>query len=219
MVTFFFILVVPLGLTHIFLVISQPVVVGAWCTLCLAAAAVMLVMIPFTIDEVVAMGQFMAERVRAGKPFWWTFFVGDTTEGGEPDRRTPWYGSPLVNQLHASAWGVTVPITLMLSVLVGIWLMFAPAVLGGSGMAAHSDRLIGALIVTVAAISTAEVVRAFRFLNLLFGIWLVIAPWALAGATTAMRWNDVALGLILCALTLPRGSVREKYATWDRWIV
>ena len=48
MVTFFFILVVPLGLTHIALVISQPVVVGAWCTLCLAAAAVMLVMIPYS---------------------------------------------------------------------------------------------------------------------------------------------------------------------------
>lgn len=33
------------------------------------AAAVMLVMIPFTVGEVAAMGQFMAERVRAGKPF------------------------------------------------------------------------------------------------------------------------------------------------------
>ena len=219
MVTFFFILVVPLGLTHIVLVISQPVVVGAWCTLCLAAAAVMLVMIPLTIDEVVAMGQFMAERVRAGKPFWWTFFVGDTTEGGGPDHRTPCYGSPLVNQIPASAWGVTVPMTLAVSALLGVWLMFAPAVLGGGTMAANSDRLIGALIVTIAAISTAEVVRAFRFLNLLFAIWLVIAPWALAGATPAMRWNDIVAGLVLLALTVPRGPVREKYAKWDRWIV
>jgi hypothetical protein len=219
MVTFFFILVVPLGLTHIVLVISQPVVVGAWCTLCLAAAAIMLVMIPFTIDEVVAMGQFMVERVRAGKLFWRTFFVGDTTEGGGPDRRTPFYGSPLLNQLPASAWGVTVPITLALSVILGVWLMFAPSVLGGAEMVANSDRLIGALIVTVAAISTAEVVRAFRFLNLLFGIWLLIAPWALAGATSAGRWNDVVAGLMLLALTLPRGLVREKYARWDRWIV
>ena len=53
MVTFFFIVVVPLGLTHITLVILQPVVVGAWCTLCLAAAFLMLLMIPFTVDEVI----------------------------------------------------------------------------------------------------------------------------------------------------------------------
>jgi hypothetical protein len=33
MVMFFGILVIPLGLVHILLVISQPVVVGEWCTL------------------------------------------------------------------------------------------------------------------------------------------------------------------------------------------
>jgi len=56
MVVFLFILVVPLGLTHVTLVILRPVVVGFWCTLCLAAAAVMLVTIPFTVEEVFAMG-------------------------------------------------------------------------------------------------------------------------------------------------------------------
>src|SRR5207247_209749 len=42
MVLLFGILVVPLGIVHILLVISMPVVVGYWCTLCLAAATVML---------------------------------------------------------------------------------------------------------------------------------------------------------------------------------
>jgi hypothetical protein len=218
MVTFFFILVVPLGLTHVVLVILQPVVVGAWCTVCLAAAAVMLVMIPFTIDEVVAMGQFMAERVRAGKPFWWTFFVGDTTEGGKADQRTPAYGSALRAQLPASAWGVTVPLTLALSTALGIWLLFAPAVLGTTGAVADSDRLVGALVVTVAVVSTAEVVRAFRWLNVLAALWIVIAPWLLAGPPAAARWNGLACGLLLFVSTLPRGAVREKYARWNRWI-
>lgn len=219
MVTFFFILVVPLGLTHIVLVISQPVVVGEWCTLCLAAAGVMLAMIPFTIDEVFAMGQFMAERVRAGKPFWWTFFVGDTTEGGGPDQRTATYGAPLVRQLPASVWGVTLPPTLILSGALGIWFMFAPAILGSTGTAANSDRLVGALVLTVAAISTAEVVRAFRFVNTLCGVWLVVAPWALMGTTPSASWNGVIGGVVLLALTWPRGQVRERYAAWDRWVV
>ena len=218
MVAFFFFLVVPLGLTHIVLVISQPVVVGAWCTLCLAAAVVMLAMIPFTIDEVVAMGQFMGERVRAGKPFWWTFFVGDTMEGGSPDQRTAGYGAPPARLLPAAVWGVTLPMSLLLSIALGLWLMFAPAVLGVQGPAADSDQLVGALIVTVAAVSTAEVVRAFRFLNILFALWLVVAPWVLTGASMAGRWNDVAAGVAVFALTLPRGAVRERYAAWDRFV-
>jgi hypothetical protein len=218
MVSFFFILVVPLGLTHIALVISQPVVVGEWCTLCLAAAAVMLVMIPFTVDEVVAMGQFMAERVRAGKSFWRTFWVGDTLDGGGPDQRTARYGAPLARQVPAAVWGVSLPWTLVASAGLGLWLMFSPAVVDNLGTAAHADHLIGALIVTVAVVSTAEVIRAFRFLNLLLAAALVIGPFVVAGVTPGSRWNDVAAGLLLAALTLPRGTIRERYAGWDRFI-
>src|SRR3546814_21148072 len=46
MVTFFFILVVPLGGVSIFFIMIQPVVIGTYCTLCLIAAAAMLVLIP-----------------------------------------------------------------------------------------------------------------------------------------------------------------------------
>jgi hypothetical protein len=42
MVTFFFILVVLLGIKSIVLVILQPVAVGHWCTLCLVTALIML---------------------------------------------------------------------------------------------------------------------------------------------------------------------------------
>ncbi len=120
----------------------------------------MLVMIPFTVDEVIAMAQFMADRVRAGKPFWRTFWVGDTIDGGGPDARTPRYGAPLRALAPAAAWGVSVPSTLVIAGVVGIWLMVAPALLRSSGVAADSDRLVGALVLTVAAISTAEVARA-----------------------------------------------------------
>ena len=113
----------------------------------------------------------------------------------------------------------TLPVTLAFSVLLGIWLMFAPAVLGGIATAANSDRLVGALVVTVAAISTAEVVRAFRWLNVAFGCWLLIAPWALVGASTAARWSDMAAGVAIVALTVPRGIVRDRYGAWDRWIM
>jgi hypothetical protein len=218
MVIFFFILVVPLGLTHIALVISQPVVVGDWCTLCLAAAAVMLFMIPLAVDEVVATMQFLAERRRAGKPLWRTFWVGDTMAGGAPDDRTARYGAPPRELVRAAVWGVSVPWTLLASVGLGLWVMFSPAIFGNSGPAANSDHVAGALLVTIAAISTAEVIRAFRFLNLLVAAWLILAPFVLAGFTGSGRVNDIAVAVALVALTLPRGPVRERYAGWDRFI-
>ena len=167
--TFFFILVVPLGVTHLVLVILQPTVVGYWRTLCLAAAFLMLLMIPLTVDEVVARGQFLAASVRAGKPFWRTFQVGDTMEGGGEDDRTPRYGAPAARMLRPMFWGVTAPWNLLLSATLGVWLMFSPAVFGTQGSAANSDHLAGALVVTVAVIATAEVARAGRFINALFG--------------------------------------------------
>src|SRR5581483_12523041 len=66
MVTFFGILVVPLGTVSIVLIILQPLAVGAWCSLCLLAAIAMLAMIPATLDEVVAMAQFLIQAKREG---------------------------------------------------------------------------------------------------------------------------------------------------------
>ena len=216
MVTFFFLLVVPLGLTHIVLVILQPVAVGHWCTLCLAAASLMLVMIPLTLDEVFAMGQFLKRSVQQGKPFWRTFWVGGTLEGEEnKDERTPAYGSPVSKMWAPMVWGVSVPWNLSASVLVGIWLMFAPAVFGTQGAAADSDHLVGAIVVTVSVIVMAEVIRAGRFLNVLLGLWIAIAPWILSGFSSGARWSDVVAGLLIAVLAFPRGSVRQRYATWD----
>ena len=219
MVTFFFILVVPLGVVSIVLVILQPLAVGYWCSICLFTALLMLLMIPFAVDEVIAMGQFMRQSVRDGKPFWRTFWVGDTIAGSSDDKRTPEYGAPAAKMIAPMVWGVTVPWNLLAAAALGIWLMFSPAFFGTTGAAADSDHLVGALITTVSVIVMAEVIRAGRFLNLLLGGWVVVAPWLLAGAGAATRWNDVIAGLAIIALSFPRGPVRERYATWDRLIV
>lgn len=219
MVTFFFVLVVPLGLTHIVLVILQPVAVGYWCTLCLLAAALMLAMIPFTVDEAGATVQFMWQRVREGKPFWRTFLIGDTMEGGEQDGRTPSYGGSVAQTVAAARWGVTVPWTLGLSAAIGLWLMLAPVLLGTAEPLAHSEQVAGALVIVVAVIATAEVIRTVRLVNILLGLWVLVAPWGMAGASSMSRWNAVVCGLLLMALSLPRGAVRERYGSWNRFIV
>lgn len=219
MVTFFGILVVPLGLTSIILIILQPLAVGTWCTLCLIAAVAMVIMIPLTVDEVVAMGQFLVKAHREGKPLWHTFWAGDTVEGGTKDTRTPGYGAPLTQSAPAMTWGVTAPWQLLLSSVLGLWLMVAPAVFQTGGAAADSDHLVGALVVTIAVVVMAEVIRAGRYLNVLFGLWLVVGPWLLTGGSGVSRVNDAMAGVGLLLLSLPKGKIRERYGSWDRRIV
>ena len=219
MVTGFFILVVPLGVTSIVLVILQPVVVGYWCTLCLMTALVMLLMIPFTVDELVAMGQFLKQSVREGNSLWRTFWIGGTVSLENMDERTPLYGAPVKEHFPAMSWGVTMPWTLLLSAAFGIWLMLAPSVFKSTGLAADSNYIVGALITTVAVIVTAEIVRAGRFLNVLFGAWVIAAPWILSGTGTGTKWNNLIVGVLLVLVSIPRGTIKEQYGTWDRLIV
>lgn len=219
MVTFFGILVVPLGAVSVFLIIMQPVAVGAWCTVCLATAIAMLVMIPLALDEVVAMGQFLARSRREGKSLWRTFWMGGTVEGGSADARSPRLTASPRQSFPAMAWGVGMPWTLAASALLGVWMMGAPAVIGGTGAAANSSVIAGALVTTVAVTAMADVGRALRFANVLLGGWLAAAPWILDGATAGSQLNGAVAGVLLIALSVRRGPVRERYAGWQRLIV
>lgn len=216
MVTFFGILVVPLGVTSIVLIILQPLAVGAWCSLCLLAGMAMLAMIPATLDEVVAMIQFLIQARREGKPLWRTFWLGGTVEGERDNCLTPFdWSRPLAmfTTWLASNWN------LLLSAALGMWLMFAPAVFGTQARAADSDHLVGALVVTFAVIAIGEVGRAVRFLNLLFGAWLLIAPWLLAGFVAGAQWNNVVIGVALILLSLRRGHISGRYSSWQPYII
>jgi hypothetical protein len=108
-----------------------------------------LMMMPNTVDEPVAMGQFLKDACRRGKP---TFFMS-------------------------------------------------------------------ALMISVSVIAMAEVARPLRLINPLFGIWLVAAPWILSGASGAAAVGSVISGLLVFALSIPKGPVRNRYAGWDRLIM
>jgi hypothetical protein len=219
MVTFFFILVVPLGGVSIFFILIQPVMIGTYCTLCLIAAFAMLVMIPLALDEVIAMGQYVWRSIEAGQPFLRTFLQGGADPAARPDDR-PGFEAPFRTQIAAATWGVTVPRTLVVSALIGVWLMFTPLVFGTLGAMADSDHIAGGMIITIAIIAMAEVGRPLRFLNVLFGLWLVAAAWLLTTPSTIAMINGILCGLAVIALSLPRGTrSQEHYGTWDRFVV
>lgn len=73
-VVFFGIAVGPLGMVSVMLVIFQPVLFDAWCTLCLTTAVISIVMIGPSMDEVLASLQFLKRARQSGKSLWRAFW-------------------------------------------------------------------------------------------------------------------------------------------------
>ena len=64
----------PLGAVSILLVILQPVMFDAWCTLCLASAAVSVLMIGPAMDEFLASLQYVKREHASGRSVWRAFW-------------------------------------------------------------------------------------------------------------------------------------------------
>lgn len=206
-VVLFAILVIPLGLVSITLIIMQPTLVHAWCTWCLLAAACMLIMIALAIDEAVAVLQFLARSKREGKSLWNVFWKGDSVE------------EKAIPHFSAMAWGISIPWNLVITAMLGLWLMFSPHILSIYGPASDSDHIVGALVVALSVIATAEVVRAGRFLVLLLGLWVLISPWVLPERTLSGTIDHTIVGVSLILFSIPRGVIKEKYGEWQRYII
>jgi uncharacterized membrane protein len=76
MVVLFGLAVGPLGLVSVLLVIAQPVVVHAWCTLCLVSALISIILIGPAMDEVLASLQFLKGVHNKKLSVWRIFWQG-----------------------------------------------------------------------------------------------------------------------------------------------
>jgi len=223
MVTFFGILVIPLGLVSIFLVISQPLTVGAWCSLCLFSAIVMLPMIPLQIDEVIAMWQHMVQRKQKGDSLWKVFWLGGDALSTENDQRSPelaiFVDSPW-KVFKSSLWGMTAPWRLTVSAIIGLLLMLAPTVfkIGIETSSANLNHLGGALVIVFAVVAMAEVLRSFRYFNIILGLAIVAIPWLIEWSNITYTIITSLLGLSIITLSTSKGKIKETYGLWDKYI-
>jgi nucleoside-diphosphate-sugar epimerase/uncharacterized membrane protein len=243
---FFGFLIVPLGAVSIYFIIIQPIIIGTWCTLCLIAAVAMLFQIPYSIDEIIATGQHLRQRQQRGQSWLRVLLLGDIVE---PDKATsssrretpippgvlghtdgtstpmretpPAAASPPATSTWAEwlAIGISAPWTLCLSAAIGICLMFTRLLVATEPPLAHSDHLIGALVVSISVASFAESARSLRLVNGVLGFGLLAAPFLFAGGTLAGEILDIVFGFALIALCIPRGRVSHRYGTWNRYII
>jgi nucleoside-diphosphate-sugar epimerase/uncharacterized membrane protein len=215
MVLLFGLFIIPPGVTSIVLVILQPVSIGAWCTLCLVASVVMLLMVSPALDEVIATSQFLLRAKRERGNLWRALWFGEGNTTEEPTLSQK--RSSFAELLH-SIEAFSAPWNLWLSALVGAWLMSAPTLLKLDGAAADSTHIVGALVVTCAVVAFAEPARLVRWLNVGCGIWMVLAAGLLGTNLPVWPWISVASGLVLIAFSLRRGPVEDQYGAWQRWI-
>lgn len=92
-------------------------------------------------------------------------------------------------------------VTQALSTVLGIWLMFAPAVLGHAGQTLGKlDRGLGPFIASVSFLAVTQICRSLRWVNLLPAAVLLVAPWFLDGPM-ASKVNTAVVGLVVLLLT------------------
>lgn len=236
LVLLFGILIVPLGAVSIYFIIIQPILIGTWCSLCLLAAAAMLLQIPYSFDEILATLQFLRQRQKAGTSWFRVLLLGDaqappgqwqagSRSAADAAGSVPQPGI-LEQQKSIAGWlgeslfsGVSVPWTLIVSAALGIGLMCTRLIADTTVPLANSDHVLGSLVVVVSISALAEMGRPLRFINMLLGVALIGAPFIFAGGSSWGIALDVLVGLALIGLAVPRGPIRNHYGDFDRYIL
>jgi len=217
LVLLFGLMIAPLGIVSIFFIIIQPIWIGTWSTLALIGAAAMLIQIPYSLDELVAVGQFLRRRARAGKNVLRVFLFGDTDEGGAGDVPDEFDRPARAIMKDVAIGGVSLPWNLAIAAALAASLLFTRVTFGATPPIADWDHLLGSLALTVISIAAAEVARSVRFLLIPIGAALCVTPFAFGAETLHAAYN-VLLGLALIGLAIRRGEVSAQYGSWNRLI-
>jgi hypothetical protein len=97
-------------------------------------------------------------------------------------------------------------------IIVGVWLMAAPAALGyADATAADVHRIIGPVAASAALVAVWEATRGARLVNVVLGVLLVLAPLLVAHPADAAV-SGVVSGVALAAASPVGGRSRQSMA-------
>ena len=98
-------------------------------------------------------------------------------------------------------------------IVIGLWLMASPDVMGYSGPVRTNHHIVGPLIVSFGMIALSESMRSTRWVNVGLGLWLIAAPFILG--YNALTSSLLGAGMI--GLSLIEGPRREELGGgWTR---
>jgi hypothetical protein len=90
----------------------------------------------------------------------------------------------------------------IVTLVLGVWLMSAPGILGFDKSISNNDHIIGPLIISFSVIAMCESTRNVRIFNLPLGAWLLFAPWILGYDSAIAFISDYAVGVLTLLFSL-----------------
>lgn len=99
----------------------------------------------------------------------------------------------------------------IINILLGLWLILSPIVLGAEKTVANNHYVIGPVIVSFSFIAIWEATRVVRLYNLPLGAWLLLAPWVLGYESTLAIVNDMLIGALVICFSLIRGKIEQRF--------
>jgi hypothetical protein len=188
------------------LVIAQPVILSAWCSLCLVSAILSLVLIGPAMDEVLASLQYL-RRVHEHHGSLWTAL---------------WRGKPQIPPTVADSTGGKTGMPLIwwnhgLVALFGLWIMAVPDIMQYEGPERMNDHIVGPLVFSAAVIAISETTRFVRWMNVILGGWLIVAPIVLGYEPLHIGVRSSLLGAAILALSFITRPPKERMGGgWSR---
>ena len=98
----------------------------------------------------------------------------------------------------------------IVNILIGLWLVVAPAILRIDREAAVVLYIIGPLVTSVAIISMIESVQNFRYVNIVFAICLMFSLLFLE-ADRGLVISNLICGFAITGCALVRGKVKKRF--------
>jgi hypothetical protein len=99
----------------------------------------------------------------------------------------------------------------VVTLLLGIWLMIAPALFDYGKQIANNGHIVGPLMITFSIIALSECTRNVRLFILPLGAWLLFAPWILDYENTTAFASDYSVGVAALLLSLVKAKTKNTF--------
>jgi hypothetical protein len=99
----------------------------------------------------------------------------------------------------------------ILNIVLGIWLMASPGILGYNGVAADINHIVGPVVASFAIIALSGCTKSVSKCNIPLGLFLVIAPWILQYESGNAIANDIFAGLLITGFSFIKRKTNKQY--------
>ncbi len=99
----------------------------------------------------------------------------------------------------------------IINIILGIWLIVAPSILGYGSAPSDNGHIVGPIIVTFSVIALWEASHGVRKWNYPFALWLLLAPWILEYDYALAAGSDMVTGILVIIFSSFKQKIENRY--------